>query len=160
MINQVRDHCGNVAPPCKDCPFSLWDNHCEYTPSGLKCGECKLYKHWEKNKKNGYHLKLASSINSEDYIEKQFGSLSFSSYKNIEEYIPDFHVIMKAALKPAQYQVYISFFVNNLSNEELEAEFGPEVLNNKSPLYKKISGIKREIVKTAKREIPKLDMPE
>lgn len=157
LINLVRDNYGNLSPPCKDCPFNLWGEHCEYTPSGLKSSECKLYAHWEKSKKSGYNLKLATSINADEYIEKESGSCSFSDFNNVEDYIPEFHEKMAKILNAAQMKVYKFFFVNNPSDEELCKEFGEDILDHKSKTYKKIGGIKREIVNLAKKEAKKID---
>lgn len=160
LINLSRDNYGSLAPPCKDCPFSLWGEHCEYTPSGLKSPECKLYAHWEKSKKSGYNLKLASSIDSDEYIEKESGSVSFSDSKNVEDHIPDFHKSMAIILNETQLKVYNAFFVENHPDEKLAEMFGKDILNNKSKLYKRIGGIKREIVNIAKKEATKIDFIE
>lgn len=147
LINLVRNNYGNVAPPCNRCPFNLWDDHCEYTPSGKKCGECSLYRDWEKSKKTGYNMKMASSIQAEEYVEKKSNSFNFDSSIDIEKFIPGFHDLMKGKLKPKAYRVYKALYIDHKDEDTVIKEMG-------APNYeigkKRLNSIKRNIIKKAK----------
>jgi RNA polymerase sigma factor (sigma-70 family) len=154
IINLIRNNYGNVAPPCNGCAFNLWGNHCEYTPSSLKCAECPLYRDWEKSKKNGYNIKMASSIHAEEYIERKSSSLSFDQGINVEDFIPGFHKIMEQKLKPKLFSVYKLLYIDNVSEDKIKKRFD----KNPDNASKKLNAAKRKIVKIAKEVLVDIDI--
>ena len=59
LKNILRNNYSNFSRPCLNCPFNQSKGPsesdapgelCGFTPSGLQCSECPLYKKWEKTK--------------------------------------------------------------------------------------------------------------
>jgi DNA-directed RNA polymerase specialized sigma24 family protein len=137
IINLIRNNYSKLAPPCNGCPSNLGGNFCSFTKSGERCAECPLYEAWEKKKKLAYNLKLASSSDSEFYIEPKESSTEFAEHIDYEKSASKIHFHMKSKLTNAQWKIYNLLIVEGKSEEEVAS-----ILCLKSNEYKRNAGYK------------------
>jgi len=156
MINLVRNHYKNLAPPCAGCAFSLWGDHCEYTPNGMKCDECPLYRKWSHAKRDGYHIKMASSINNEEYVEKRGSAGEFNDFLNVEDYFSDFHSLMRGELSSDNFKIYQIIFLENHSPEVILRKISK--IEGREITQKRVNAIRRNLIKVAKRVLAENDI--
>ena len=157
--NHIRNNYGNLAPPCNGCAFNLGADICNHTPSGTKCSECPLFAKWQKTKSKGYYLKLAGSINDENYIEQTHSSVSPEDGVNIKKGVVNLHKKMKEKLTPNQYKIYHQLFVEGKSEDKVAEEMGFKTTErNRRPGYKHISNLKKVFVEKAKKILEEEDI--
>lgn len=156
--NLIRNIYGKLAPPCKDCPFNTKiGDSCLFTESGVKCGECSLYRKWEKNKKNGYNLLLAESIDSPDFDNSNacFESVTF----DIDDATKRFHDEMKKHLPSKLFLAYKLIYILGLSDEEAAKALGFKTNETgRKPGYKQILNMKSALLKIAKERVYEMDV--
>ena len=149
IANLLRNNYLFIAPPCSKCSLNQGAGLCGFTKSGSQCGECPLYKKWEKNKKAGYNMKLAESIDNAD---------SEASFKVCEAQPMDwpseikrFHLEMKERLPPDIFPIYSLLYLENKSDLEV-AKFLNFKTSEKGrmPGYKQIYNIKKKIIEIAR----------
>jgi DNA-directed RNA polymerase specialized sigma24 family protein len=159
MINLVRDHYGRVAPPCNGCPHNLAEDSCSFTKSGSKCGECPLYKKWQTKTQAGYNIKLASSINSETFVEPVSSSVSFSDYIDYDVSSSRLHVEMKKILPENQYKIYDLLVIQNLSDKEVAKRLRLRSSEKgRPPGYKYLYELRNKFYELAKKIIEEKDI--
>lgn len=146
LRNLVRNNFTNYARPCLRCAAAEGEDGCKIYAT--QCSQCPLFLKWEKTRKNAYNIKVPQSL--ED--------VSFS-IKNVQESLPDigleaerFHIRMKDNLRPMEYKVYESLYINNESESLLAKKLGYKTSEkNRSPGYKQIKKIKKMILIKAKK---------
>lgn len=141
MMNLVRDNYGNFAPPCKGCPYNEEDKMCSHTASGYKDSGCKAFAKWSKNKKDGYNLKLALSMNHPDYIELRENSLSSESDEVTEEKLIE---AMRESLDGLQLTIFEKIFIDKMKDAQFHEEYGEtlsSIKKNKALIVKKAKGV-------------------
>jgi len=149
--NIVRNNYGNLAPPCNRCPMNQGVGLCSWTPSGEKSSECPTYAAWERSKKNGYELRLPSSIDNPDEAVSFSLSGDFENY-NFEESIARFDVELKKTLSKSNYLVFKLLFLEGSSEEEVANHLGFTTSESgRKAGYKQIYNIKKKIIDTAKK---------
>jgi hypothetical protein len=158
LKNLIRNIYGKFAPPCKDCPFnSRLGDGCLFTASGVKSAECSLYKKWEKNKKNGYNLLLAPSIDdpNNDSGVLDMATISFDMDNASER----FHIEMKKHLTPKMWLAYDLIYIKGLTDDIVAKELGLKTNEEgRKPGYKQLLNIRSKIIKIAKLVVREFDV--
>ena len=141
MTNLVRNHYGNYKRPCLDCPFYQGDTLCEkYGEVSTKCPD---YKSWTFGKKRKHDINMPVPL--EEY-QNEIHEIK-TEHIDIDKAGEQIHEKMKRILKPLHWFVYYNLFVLHKSEEEVG-----KLLNfkskekNRSPGYKQVSNLRREIV--------------
>lgn len=162
IANLIRNNYGNVAPPCQGsppCPCNQGGDLCSFTPSGTKCSDCPLYAKWEKSKKAGYEMKLASSIHHPDFVEDSDSAFQASDNVNFGESIGKLHDIMMKSLKDHHKKVYKLLYIENMEEKEAAKQMGYTTTEeHRYAGYKQIHNIKKEILRVAKKLIAENDI--
>lgn len=155
--NIIRNVYDKVAPPCRSCSFNSGDTSCGFTNSGFKCDECPLYKKWSKNKKNGYNLLLAPSLDNPDH--KDIISNSYSHDFDIDNAVDRFHLAMKKVLTARLWMAYDLIYIKGLPDEIVAKEMQLRTKEtNRKPGYRQILNFKNKLVKIAKEVIVEFDV--
>ena len=157
MINIARDNYGHLAPPCNGCKHNLDADHCSFTTNGLKCAECPLYKKWQGRKESGYNIKLASSIDSEFFSEKNIVS-SLSDYLDYDSTSNKLHAAMKKKLTDSQWRVYKLMFIDNMDDDEIAKILKLKSNENRKPGYRHLFLLKAKFLELAKTVIKEQDI--
>lgn len=159
IYNLIRNNYGNVAPPCNGCAFDLGGDLCDYTSSGSKCEQCPLYAKWRKTKAKGYYIKLAGSIDDENYVEQRSAAIAPEDGVDIEKGVVNLHEKMRERLTPNQFKIYSQLFIEGKSEEEVAKEMGYKTTEkNRRPGYKHISNLKKTFLATAKKIMDQEDI--
>ena len=159
LINLVRNHYGRVAPPCNGCSHNISNDFCSFTPSGSKCSECPLYKKWQTKAQTGYNLKLATSINSEEFVEPKSSSTDFSDHIDYELSSKKLHEEMQSVLPASQYKIYDLLIVQNLSDKEVAQELKLRSSERgRCPGYKHLNDMRNKFYEMAKKIIQNRDI--
>lgn len=159
IINLVRDHYGRVAPPCNGCPHNLADDSCSFTKTGTRNSQCPLYKKWQKKNQAGYNLKLASSINAEEFVEPVFSSTSFEDNINYESSSCRLHEEMKKVLSKSQYRIYELLIIENLSDRDVAKKLKlRSTEKGRLPGYKHLTDMRNKFYEMAKKIIDEKDI--
>ena len=153
LKNIIRNNYTNYTRPCLRCAAAEGDDGCRiYT---TQCNECPLYAHWEKRKLNAYNLKMPLSLENH---QQEVNSI-FDDYINFEEKIQELHKLMKKVLKPNELMVYESLFIKKENELTVAKKLGFKTTEKKrSPGYKQIQNIKKQIIKKVKSLIDKGDI--
>jgi len=153
LKNIIRNNYTNYTRPCLRCAAAEGDDGCRiYTQ---QCNECPLYAHWEKRKLNAYNLKMPLSLENH---QQEVNSI-FDDYINFEEKILELHSLMKKVLKPNELMVYESLFIKKENELTVAKKLGFKTTEKKrSPGYKQIQNIKKQIIKKVKSLIDKGDI--
>lgn len=159
MINLVRDHYGRVAPPCNGCPHNLAEDSCSFTVSGSKCAECPLFKKWQEKTQVGYNMKLAVSMDSEDFIEPVSSSVGFSDSIDYETSAARIHQEMKKQLSRTQYRVYDLLIIKSLSDREVAKKLKfKSSERGRAPGYKHLGDMRAKFYEMARKIIESKDI--
>jgi len=159
IINLVRDHYGRVAPPCNGCPHNLADDSCSFTKTGSRGPQCPLYKKWQKKTQAGYNIKLASSMNSDEFVEPAFSSISFGDNIDYESSSEKLHKEMKKVLSKSQYRIYELLIMDNLSDKEVAKRLKlKSTERGRLPGYKHLTDMRNKFYEMAKKIIEEKDI--
>lgn len=110
--NLIRDYYGNFSRPCLKCAaFEGGDNCSIYVK---QCGDCPLYRKWEKSKKSAHDTKLPVSV--ENHIQEVHQKSAEDV--DVELGLSKLKDQVKNFLKPVEYKVFISLYVDNNSEEK------------------------------------------
>ena len=144
--NLIRNYYGNFSRPCLKCEASEEEASCKIYTS--QCSDCPLYAKWEKSKKSACNIKIPLALN--DHLH-EVNSVNFNSSSNVEDDIKKMHIKMKEILKPNEWIVYESLYMENLEENEVAKRLG-FISNekNRNPGYKQIKNLKKIIIKKAK----------
>jgi hypothetical protein len=153
LKNIIRNNYTNYTRPCLRCAAAEGDSGCRIYTS--QCNECPLYAHWEKRKLNAYNLKMPLSLEN----HKQEVNSIFDDYIDFDAKIKELNEKMKIILKPTELIVYESLFVRKESELSVAEKLGFKTTEKKrSPGYKQIQNIKKQIIKKVKSLIDKGDI--
>jgi len=161
LINKKRNLFSNHSKPCSDCHWNKGMDACGWTASGLQCGECKDFSHWEKTKKSAYEMKIAGSIEADDgeILIGDHGDINYEGFlKSLGERLrkevdDDMSQISLVTLKIFNYS-----WVENLSDDEISAKMGYKSNEkDRSPGYRNLSLHRKYIKNIAKEMLEKED---
>tara|TARA_R100000808_G_scaffold11976_1_gene30283 strand:- start:16422 stop:17006 length:585 start_codon:yes stop_codon:yes gene_type:complete len=148
--NLIRNNYGNYCRPCLKCAAAEGNNLCEIY--GKQDSTCPLYQTWERTKKRAHDLKIPLPL--ENHAQEVFSQSSDSF--DVESNIMKLHKKMKEILKPIEWKVYLSLYINNKSEQEVAEELGYKTSEkNRSPGYKQIKNIKKSIIEKVKKHLDK-----
>ena len=158
VIHQIKNCVRNIyskdAPPCSNCPFDRGGDLCGYTNSGLKGSECASFKKWAKKKQDKYLIKNASSINAENFQERQ----DFSDFGNaikLETSIEKFHTYICQFLNQRMGNFYKMIYVQNLTDNEVINKLKQET--GRGITKRQLFLIKKNLQAVAKLKISEFD---
>lgn len=120
MLNLIRDNYWNLAPPCNRCMWNDGEDKCGYTANGLKNNSCQEYEKWSKNKKTGYNMKLAQSIDHPDFLEQR---------KDVKENCDANHNKtfllndLKQSLNDTQKRILDFVFIGSMKDQEFSKKY-------------------------------------
>ena len=144
--NLIRNHYGNFSRPCLKCAAAEGADLCFIYEK--QCNACPLYAHWEKYKKRAHDTKLALPL--ENHYKEIYEK--FEDSYDIEKGVQSLHKIMEKHLKPLEWKVYHFLYIEEKSEDELADEMGYYTTEkNRSPGYKQIKNIKKNIIKKVKK---------
>ena len=148
MKNIIRNVYSNYCRPCLKCAAALEPDGCEIY--GDQCSSCPLFKNWERGKKKAYNTKLPLPI--ENHPHEINGK--HCNYFDIERATEVFHETMlkKLAPKPTELKLYKLLYIEHKSEEEAAKALGYRTSEkNRSPGYRQIKNLKRQILDKAKK---------
>jgi len=148
--NLIRNNYGNYARPCLKCAAAEGGEFCAIY--GKQCGDCPLYKNWEKGKKNAHDAKLPVSL--EDHHQEVHNLPSDGV--DIEKIAKRLHKRMKSILKPVEWAVYKYLYIEQRDEEETAMLMGYRTSEKgRQPGYKQIKNIKKSIIIKVKKCLSK-----
>jgi len=153
LKNIIRNNYTNYTRPCLRCAAAEGDSGCRIYVT--QCNECPLYGHWEKRKLNAFNLKMPLSLENH---QQEVNSI-FDDFMDFDEKIEQLNKKMKEILKPNELMVYESLFILKETELTVAKKLGFKTTEAKrSPGYKQIQNIKKQIIKKAKSLIDKGDI--
>jgi len=168
IINLIRNHYTIYAKPCITCKWNQGCNLCELY--GDQNSACPTYAKWETGKKSAFEIHNAASIQGSDstsypdeHSRNSFSSNNHSDlyqiedkneYMDTEKLAADLHAKMQGKLSKIQWMVYTYLYIEHKSEEETAKLMGYHSSEEKrSPGYKQIQNIKKQIFKIAKETL-------
>tara|TARA_R110000751_G_scaffold171517_4_gene277976 strand:- start:8174 stop:8878 length:705 start_codon:yes stop_codon:yes gene_type:complete len=146
LKNLIRNNYSNYCKPCLRCAAAEPDSSCSIY--GSQDGRCPLYKRWLSKKKSAYDVKMALPLESHKSEIQE--DLTYCS--SIEVGITKLHQKLKETLKPSEWIVYESFYIQNKTEVEIAKKLNFKTTEkNRSPGYKQIKNIQKSILNKAKR---------
>lgn len=144
--NILRNIYYNFAPPCLKCPANNGGNLCELY--GIQCVDCPMYKKWSDRKKSAFDIKLP--VTMENHIQEVHNMPNDSI--DIEKAAEILHKRMKNILKPIEWKVYKSLYIDHKDEEVVAKEMGYKSNEeNRKIGYKRISILKKSIMVKVKK---------
>lgn len=161
MINMVRNHYTIYARPCVTCPHNIGGNYCDLY--GVQDSSCDLYAKWEAGKRVAHEINNPVSIHSTS-SQQNFNANgdghhdsemqiedTKSGMSNIGDRVEGFHALILTRLNTIQAKVYKILFMEHKSEEEAAKLMGYYTKEeNRTPGYKQIKNLKKQIIKIAK----------
>jgi len=143
--NLIRNNYGNYCRPCLKCAASDGSEGCSIYSK--QCSACPLFHNWEKTKKVAYDTKLPVSLE----LHQQEVHNRANESIDIEKTADNIHEKMRLALKPVEYKVYKSLYVDHKTEEEAARLVGYKSSEvGRPPGYKQIKNIQKVIIKKVK----------
>jgi DNA-directed RNA polymerase specialized sigma24 family protein len=153
--NLIRNHYGNYVKPCNGCQFSLGDNQCSATSSGIQDSQCKLYEKWESQKKAG--LELKTTVSTESHMSEI--SSRQDDHFCYESSIDKLNYHMKIELSENHYKAYIMLFFEEKTEEEVAKFMGYKTNEKKRKAgYRQVKNLKKIFQKKAEEIINNHDI--
>jgi DNA-directed RNA polymerase specialized sigma24 family protein len=147
--NLIRNNYSNFVKPCAKCAAAEGDSDCAIYKK--QCGDCPLYKNWERNKKSAFETKMPVPL--EHYSQELYFASSHQPI-DIERAAENLHARMREVLKPNEWIAYRYLYIENKDEEEVAILMGFKTTEkNRSPGYKQIKNLKKAIIKKAKLAI-------
>ena len=144
--NLITNHYGNYSRPCLRCAAAEGEDLCKIYVK--QCNDCPLYGEWEKNKKRAYNIKIPLSIENHAH---EIASISGGDF-DVEKNAKTLHNKMQEILKPTEWKVYVSLYIDQKSEEETARKMGYKTTEkNRTPGYKQIKNIKKSIIIKVKK---------
>jgi hypothetical protein len=145
LKNIIRNNYTNYTRPCLRCAAAEDVDGCRIYVS--QCSDCPLYAHWEKRKLNAYNLKMPLSLENH---HQEVNSV-FDDYIDYDAKIEQLNKKMEEVLKPTELLVYQSLFIRKENELTVAKKLGFKTTEKKrSPGYKQIQNIKKQIIKKVK----------
>lgn len=146
--NIIRDIWGNYVRPCVRCCAAEGENLCKIY--GSQCADCPLFAAWEKSKKKAYEVKMTLPI--EHFMNEQ--DIGYHDTQDIDVVAKTIHAKMKTILKPIEWIIYKSLFIEHLSEEEVAAKMGYKSNEtNRRPGYKQLRNVRKAIMDKVKKAL-------
>lgn len=154
IFNLKEKHYGKFASPCRICKYDLGGDLCGLNSDGKKGSKCAKFANWEVKKEAAYHMLMAESSDqtysgSEDG-EPRFVIVSVET-PDYDRGTTNLHHLMEGALNKRMFKFYRLMFMENRSDEYVAIEMG--LRSNEGgmkPGYRRISGVKKILIKKAK----------
>lgn len=143
--NLIRNNYGNYCRPCLKCAASDGNEGCSIYDK--QCSACPLFYNWEKTKKIAYDTKLPVSLE----LHQQEVHDRANESIDIEKTANNIHEKMRLILKPVEYKVYKSLYIDHKTEEEAARLVGYKSSEiGRPPGYKQIKNIQKTIIKKVK----------
>ena len=148
LINILRDTTTRYSRPCVSCEGDDGAELCRFTPSKMKCSECKMYREWENShKKNAFNVNFA--LSAENHIDE---------VHNIQD---DFFDIMgakdvlvealKKELSEREFKIFQLLYIERLDEESAAKAMGFKTTEkHKKAGYRSIKNYRDLIIGRAK----------
>ena len=145
LKNLVRNNYTNYCKPCLRCAAAEPDSSCSIY--GAQDSRCPLFKRWVQKKKSAYDVKMALPLeNHRNEVNEG------ADQPNITNGIAKLHDKLKQILKPNEWLVYQSFYINNESELDIAKKLNFKTTErNRNPGYKQIKNIQKSIINKAKK---------
>lgn len=144
LSNLLRDNLMKFSKPCStagayggQCVFNQAGDACGYTPSGLKCTECPLYKRWTVKKQAQYNIN--ASLPLDTHIQEVQNTPS--DFLDIEGIKPQIDAFIIKRLNKHDGKVYRLLYIDNKSVEEVAKR-----MKYKTPKSGRTSQVIRKLV--------------
>ena len=149
--NLIRNHYGNFTRPCLKCEAADGEASCKIYKE--QCSDCPLYEKWERSKKSAYNIKIPLALEDHSF---EVNSIKINDASTLENNIKKLHFKMKEVLRPNEWIVYETLYVENLDEQEAAERLGLKSNErNRKPGYKQIQNIKKSILKKVKENVEK-----
>lgn len=144
--NLLRNNYSRFTKPCLRCACNEGGDLCSLY--GTQNIECQLYNNWIKNKKIAYDINLPVSI--ENHAQEVF---EVSDNKiDIDKSVLLVHKKMQEVLKPIEWKVYKSIYIDNKSEEDTAKLMGyKSVQEGKFKGYRQLKNVQKTILNKVKK---------
>jgi len=149
LKNLVRNNYTNYCKPCLRCAAAEPDSSCSIY--GAQDSRCPLYKRWVQKKKSAYDVKMALPLeNHRNEVNEG------TDHPSLLDGITKLHEKLRQTLKPNEWLVYQSFYIDNESELDIAKKLNFKTTEkNRNPGYKQIKNIQKSIINKAKRILEK-----
>lgn len=136
--------------PCiQKCPFNTGNDTCSKTSTGKQCGECLLYRDWERRKLDHFNVKETLPI--ENHMREADGQPNdFVDIDGKKEVIDR---CMKLKLTKYEWRIYRALYVQGKSEKEAGKMLGLKKVGHMWAGYQQILALKKKFVALAKQVI-------
>lgn len=150
LKNIIRNNYTNYSRPCLRCAAAEDSNSCRIYST--QSSECPLYAYWEKRKQSAYNLKIPLALENH---QQEVWSIH-EDFVDYETKIKKLRKKMKEILKPTEMLVFESLFIKDKDDLDVAKKLGFKTNEKKrSPGYKQIQNIKKNIISKVKKLIEK-----
>jgi len=151
--NLIRNNYGNYSRPCLKCDAAEGEEFCKIYEK--QCNACPLFANWEKTKKSAHDIKIPVPLENHEQEVFNLHGQNADLQGNIEK----IHEKMKNNLKPLEWKVYKLLYIDNLTEEQAAKKMGYKTSEkNRSPGYKQIKNLQKNIILKAKKFIKRGDV--
>jgi DNA-directed RNA polymerase specialized sigma subunit len=151
--NLIRNNYGNYCRPCLKCAAAESDSLCYIY--GTQCSSCPLFAQWEKTKKAAYLTKLPSPLESVGHETENMEMKEF----DFDAVLKRLNTKLKDKLKTNEWIVYENLYLKNKNEQEVAKILGYKTSEkNRSPGYKQIKNLQKNIILKAKKFIKRGDV--
>ena len=148
LKNILRNNYGNFCRPCLRCAASEPEDGCRLYER--QCIACPLYAQWFKTKKSAHDTKLPVPL---ELHSQQVASLQADTL-DVERAADSLHSKMENFLKPIEWRLYKLLYIDHRTEEEAAKAMGYRTSEQgRTPGYKQIRNIKKEIIRTVRKVI-------
>ena len=160
MKNELRDHHSKFSRPCiTGCPHNSGGDTCNMTPSKMQCGECLLYKNWEKRKMDHYRVEQTLPLeNHEHEVQSIIRSPFQSDFIDVVGAKEKIDAAMRDKLTNHEYQVYVWIYVEGKTEQEVGQILGYKKVGKMYPGYQQLLKMRKLIVEKAREIIEEQDL--
>jgi len=149
LKNLVRNNYTNYCKPCLRCAAAEPDSSCSIY--GTQDSRCPLYKGWVLKKKSAYDVKMALPLENHKN-EVNAGA----DHPSLIDGITKLHDKLRQTLKPNEWLVYQSFYIDNESELDIAKKLNFKTTEkNRNPGYKQIKNIQKSIINKARKILEK-----
>jgi hypothetical protein len=150
LKNIIRNNYTNYTRPCLRCAAAEDSSSCRIYVT--QCGDCPLYAYWEKRKQSAYNLKMPLALEN----HQQEAHSVVEDFIDYDIKIEKLTLKLKGVLKPNEMLVYECLFIKNEDESLIAKKLGFKTNEQKrSPGYKQIQNIKKNIISKVRKLIRK-----
>jgi len=144
--NLIRNNYGNYCRPCLKCAAAEGEDLCKIYER--QDSSCPLYSNWEKTKKSAHDIKVPLPLENHPQEIHNLQQDEIDVLRNAKK----IHETMEKKLKPLEWKIYKLLYIEHLSESETAKRMGYRTSeSNRSPGYKQIKNIKKNIIKKVKK---------